>query len=345
MTIVAHRRPNLATAPTITSSAIADHADADDAPHGRGRDRDAEGLRCRFAARRGAHRGDVIAGDRLGGRRDQRLHFLVLVRRNAIDGLGLELDLPAARRRAGQFDLLGRGRAGIGEDDRDRGLDPGRRARAEQALTAGDVDLGLAGDVERQIGGGGCILGRRPCAVTLYLPAATVFGGRTLSLTSFDWPASSGSALSSWLPYCSVKVASKFCGACAARLTVTFLPLSFLMPSCEFEIRLGRPAQFGKLRIQRELGRQIRLASVTATGRDAFAVAPLRVDRQIGGADRGVLRHVEREAPAARWYWSPAAPPRPAGRRRSGSPSSPTARRRPTAPAAQAAARSSAAAD
>jgi len=41
-------------------------------------------------------------------------------------------------------------------------------------------------------------------AVTLYLPAATVFGGRTFSFTSFDWPGSSGSALSSWLPYCSV---------------------------------------------------------------------------------------------------------------------------------------------
>ena len=38
----------------------------------------------------------------------------------------------------------------------------------------------------------------------LYLPAATVLGGRTLSLTSLDWPASMGTALSSWLPYCSV---------------------------------------------------------------------------------------------------------------------------------------------
>ena len=68
-------------------------------------------------------------------------------------------------------------------------------------------------------------------AVTLYLPAATVLGGRTLSLTSLDWPASIGTALNSWLPYCSVKVASKFCGASAPSATVSFLPLSFLMES------------------------------------------------------------------------------------------------------------------
>src|SRR3984957_21107055 len=41
-------------------------------------------------------------------------------------------------------------------------------------------------------------------AVTLYLPAATVLGGVTFSLTSLDWPASMGTALNSWLPYCSV---------------------------------------------------------------------------------------------------------------------------------------------
>ena len=86
-------------------------------------------------------------------------------------------------------------------------------------------------------------------AITLYLPAATVFGGLTLSFTSFDWPGSSGSALSSWLPYCSVKVASKFCGACAARLTVTFLPLSFLIASWNSKFDLDVAAQFGQLRI------------------------------------------------------------------------------------------------
>ena len=41
-------------------------------------------------------------------------------------------------------------------------------------------------------------------AVTLYFPALTVLGGRTFNFTSLDWPGSSGRALSSWLPYCSV---------------------------------------------------------------------------------------------------------------------------------------------
>src|SRR5262249_57314061 len=49
-------------------------------------------------------------------------------------------------------------------------------------------------------------------AATLNLPAATVFGGRTLNLTSFDWPGSSGRAFSSWLPYCSVEGPSQFSG-------------------------------------------------------------------------------------------------------------------------------------
>ena len=53
--------------------------------------RDAEGLRGRVSPRAdGAHGGDVVAGDRLRGRRDQRLHFLVLVGRDAVDRLRLE---------------------------------------------------------------------------------------------------------------------------------------------------------------------------------------------------------------------------------------------------------------
>src|ERR1051326_6749633 len=50
-------------------------------------------------------------------------------------------------------------------------------------------------------------------ATTLYLPGPAVFGGVTLSLTSLAWPASIGTALSSWLPYCSVKDTSKLRGA------------------------------------------------------------------------------------------------------------------------------------
>ncbi len=60
----------------------------------------------------------------------------------------------------------------------------------------------------------------------------------------------------------------------------------------EFEVRLRVAAQFGKLRVQGELGRQI-----GGEGHDNRQAGgertTLRVDRQIGGADRRVLRHVE----------------------------------------------------
>ena len=179
-------------------------------------------------------------------------------------------------------------------------------------------------------------------ATTLYLPAATVFGGRTLSLTSFDWPGSSGSALSSWLPYCSVKVASKFCGAVAERLDHHLLAAVVLDAELKLEGRLRGAAQLRQLRIERELGRQVG----RERHRDRQAGVgrrPLRIDGQVGGADRGVLAERRGEARAARWHWWPAARPRPAGRRRSASRSSRSARRRPRAPAARAEARSSAA--
>ena len=113
-------------------------------------------------------------------------------------------------------------------------------------------------------------------AVTLYLPAPTVFGGLTLSLTSLDWPGSSGSALSSWLPYCSVKVASKFCGACAESATSSFLPLSFLIVSWYSKVDFELPRSSGSCGVSVSLaGRSV--ASVTATGSDAVVVAPLAV--------------------------------------------------------------------
>ena len=74
-----------------------------------------------LAARRGAQRRHVVAGQRLVGRRDPRLHLGILAGIDLVDGLGFELDLPAGRRRAGQLDRIGRRAAGIGDDDRDRG--------------------------------------------------------------------------------------------------------------------------------------------------------------------------------------------------------------------------------
>ena len=110
-------------------------------------------------------------------------------------------------------------------------------------------------------------------AVTLYFPAAIVFGGRTLSFTSFDWPGSSGSALSSWLPYCSVYVASKFCGACADRLTSTFLGLSFLRASWNSKLDFDVPRSSGSCGLSVSLaGKSV--ASFTSMGSVALLVAP-----------------------------------------------------------------------
>src|SRR5262245_37390697 len=111
-------------------------------------------------------------------------------------------------------------------------------------------------------------------AATLNLPAATVFGGRTLNLTSLDWPGSSGSALSSWLPYCSVKVPSQFSGTVDARPTVTFLPLSFLIESWNSKVDFEVPRSSGSCGVTDSLaGRSV--ASRTSTGNVTSLVGPL----------------------------------------------------------------------
>src|SRR4029079_7611330 len=82
-----------------------------------------------------------------------------------------------------------------------------------------------------------------------------------------------GGALSSWLPYCSVKVASKFCGACADRLTRTFLPLSFLMASGNSKFDFEVPRSSGNCGVSVTFaGRSV--ASVTATGSEASTAPP-----------------------------------------------------------------------
>ena len=69
-------------------------------------------------------------------------------------------------------------------------------------------------------------------AVTLCWPTPIVFGGRTLSLTSFDWPASSGTRVellaAVLLGEGDVEVRRR---GCAARFATIRLPLSFLIVS------------------------------------------------------------------------------------------------------------------
>jgi hypothetical protein len=55
-------------------------------------------------------------------------------------------------------------------------------------------------------------------AATSYWPAAMSSGGLTLSVTSFDSSALTGMLVSSWVPYCSLKVTWKPAGASATRL-------------------------------------------------------------------------------------------------------------------------------
>ncbi len=59
---------------------------------------------------------------------------------------------------AGQLDRFRRRGAGIGHDDRDRGLLPGGGGGVEPAVAAGELDLRRAGDLEAQFGGGGGVL-------------------------------------------------------------------------------------------------------------------------------------------------------------------------------------------
>ncbi len=93
-----------------------------------------------------------------------------------------------------------------------------------------------------------------------------VLGGRTLSFTVLDWPASIGIELSSWLPYCSVKLVSKFRGAWAPRLITRLRPLSFLTSIWNSKLDFDVPRSDGSCALMVSLaGRS--LASVTATGR------------------------------------------------------------------------------
>ena len=150
--IPAHRRPNLATAPTMTRSAtpmmptpaIPHIVDVVTVTR--------KSVEAELAAGSRGYRRHIVAGDRLVGRRDLRLHFLVRVGRNALDRVRIKGDLPPARRRAAEFDILGRRRAGVGDDDRNSSLLTGRSTRGNQTLAAAHVELRLAGDGEAEVG-------------------------------------------------------------------------------------------------------------------------------------------------------------------------------------------------
>ena len=156
---LAHRRPNLATAPTISSSATpmtpapAMPQTVEVATVTR------NWLEAVLAARGGADRRPVIAGERLVARRDQRLHLGILAGHHPVDGLRLELDLPAASARVADSAMLSAGALPVLVTTIGIELCCAARARAEQPVAARRPELRLADDVERKLGLGGGVLG------------------------------------------------------------------------------------------------------------------------------------------------------------------------------------------
>jgi len=130
------------------------------------------------------------------------------------------------------------------DDNRDRRLLAGPRPLPESTPSRpAMLSCGLTGDLQRHRGVGGGVLGRG-------LDREPDSGWRrwcsaagTLSFTVLDWPASIGIELSSWLPYCSVKLVSKFFGACAPRLITEIAAAVVLDFHLEFKARLRCAAQ------------------------------------------------------------------------------------------------------
>ena len=148
---IAHRRPNLATAPSIRSNAIPT-TPAPAIPHTvEVFDGDAELAGGVLAARGGADRGHVIAGQRLVARRHQRLHLGILARHQPVDRGRLERHLPAGRRARRELDVVGRCGTGVADDDRNRTLLRRNRPRAQEPVAAGDLELRLTHDIKRNL--------------------------------------------------------------------------------------------------------------------------------------------------------------------------------------------------
>ena len=91
------------------------------------------------------------------------------------------------------------------------------------------------------------MVGLAAAICTLYWPASTDCGGLTLTLSVLDSPALSGIEVSSWVPYCSLKVVSKPAGPLASRLKVWSVGASFLTSTSKSKADFGEPRSAGSL--------------------------------------------------------------------------------------------------
>src|SRR5690606_24616515 len=101
-----------------------------------------------------AHGDHVVAGDGVTRRGDDRGGLDLLLRLD-VHGLRLEGDLPAGRRRAGQLHAVDRGRALVGDHDRDAGAVAGGAGGVEPLVLGGELHLAgaadLGGEVDRGV--------------------------------------------------------------------------------------------------------------------------------------------------------------------------------------------------
>src|SRR5690606_2912441 len=108
---------------------------------------------------------------------------------------------------------------------------------------------------------------------TGYWPASIPSGGVTLTLRFFDLPASSGSEVSSWLPYCSLNATWKPAGAFERRLTVVSSWPSFFAVTWKSKVEFGVPRRAGSS-----------ASSVSFAGSMAFSVSFMGRSREVPSA-------------------------------------------------------------
>jgi len=109
-------------------------------------------------------------------------------------------------------------------------------------------------------------------------PAAAVFGGVTLSLTFLALAGIDRHGAELWLPYCSVKVASKFCGAWR-EADGQLLAAVVLDAELILETRFTVPRSSGSCGVKVSLAGKS-FASVTAIGNCKVEELPAAEDRQ-----------------------------------------------------------------
>src|SRR5437016_1556587 len=271
----------------------ADQSDPDNAPYRGGRDRNTEGLRCRFTTRVGAHGGDIIAGHGLGGRRHEGLYLLGFVGGDAIDGLRLEAHLPARGSRPRQLNLLRRRGTRIAQDDRDGRLLTRGSLGAEDAFPPGNIDLGLTCDVESKVRCRGRVIGRYFRDHLILARRNGIRGSHLeLDVLRLAWIERKGIELLTavLLGVSGIEVLRRL----RRQAHQHFLRAVVLDPKLELETRLRRAAQFGELWVERQLGGQIsRELHLDGQAWACLRGGPARDHGQIRGADRGVLGHVQ----------------------------------------------------